>query len=123
MSNHHIGNAVIMRQILDEMINRIPGHRIQPRVRLVIKDTTRLSHHRPCQSHPLAHPSRKISGHLVLLTFQTDNFEGLTHPTGQLVGIHDPGLLQRKSNILRDRHRVKQGPALKHHADLFPGPT
>src|SRR5881628_2639669 len=116
--HHHARHAQLVAQPLDQPVDHIGVHGIEPRGRLVVQEILGLPRDRPRDSHALLHPARQLGRQLGRhLGRQVHEPQAFEHPVlaellvviAYLVGNAEP-------DVLGHAHRVEQRAVLEHVA-------
>jgi hypothetical protein len=118
--HHHAGHAQLGLQPLDQRVDHVGVHRVEPRRRLVVQQIRRLPGDRARDADALAHPPRQLGRHLLRhLGLQIHEPQALLHPIGaerQVAVLLVVG--DAEADVLEHVHRVEQRPVLEHVADV-----
>ena len=112
-------DVVLLRDLMDQVVDQHRGHRIESRVGLVTKQVFGVQYDGPCDSDPFDHSSTKFSRVEMVYVSQIDPFEAKVDPIPLFVHRHIGEEVQRQSDVLLYVRRIEQGSALKEHAHLF----
>src|SRR6267143_583069 len=107
--HHHAGDADLLLQPLDQPVDHVGGHRVEPGRRLVVQQVLGLARDRPGDADPLAHPPRQLGREFLRhLRRHVDEAQALPHPVRAVAVVPVTGLVgdaaDRKSTRLNSSH-------------------
>jgi hypothetical protein len=94
------------------VVKQIARHRIERTERLVHQQDFRFLCESARNPYPLTHPTRELMGLVSGEVLKVHGFQKILSDSGPFAS-RNPAQLQRKRNVLRDRHPRKQGRFLK----------
>src|SRR5437667_651082 len=118
--HHHARDSQLVPQPLDQPVDHVGVHGIEPRRRLVVQEILGLPRDRPRDPHALLHPARQLRRQLGRhLRREVHEPQAFLHPVrakllvvvARLVGDAEP-------DVLGHGHRVEQRAVLEYVADL-----
>src|SRR2546426_4689651 len=81
--HHHAGDADLVLQPLDQPVDHVGVHGVEPGGRLVVQQVLGLARDRAGDADPLAHPARELGRELLRhLGGEVDEAQALPHPVG-----------------------------------------
>ena len=119
MGDDHAGDAKLLVQVDDELIDLGTGHRVQAGRRLVVKEDLGIQRQRAGKAGPLFHPAGKLRGHFVGVLAEADQFQlDLDHDADRMLG--QIGMLaERERDVVRHAQGIEQRAALEQDADAL----
>src|SRR6184192_3201613 len=122
--HHDDGRAQAVAELEDQVVEQARAHRVEAGRRLVQQERFGIERDGPGQSGSLLHPTADLRRVVVLEASQADQCQLERGDVPDLVLGEIRVLLERKSDVLRERHRAPQRSALIEHAhapqDRFP---
>jgi hypothetical protein len=119
VGDDHVGAAVLLVDLLDELAQEGGAHRVQARVRLVEEHDVGVEHEGAREARTLAHPARQLVGHLVAGVGEADLGEPAMDDLHDLVLALVGVLAQRKGDVVQEVHRAEERAILEQDAELL----
>src|SRR5690606_2831075 len=121
VSDDHARDVELLLETHDQMVDAGRVDRVEARRGLVVEHHLGPHRNRPSEAHAFAHAPRQIGRAHLLDPRQADEAERPGHPLPALFDAHavPKVLLETIRDVLADRERVEQRPALEEHGDAL----
>ncbi len=114
VADHDRGEAELLVQLQDQVVNGVDENGVEARGRLVEEDDLGLVDEGPGDRHALAHAARDLRRVLVAHAGQAHLLELLLDAALDLACRQARLFPQREGDVVGHRHRVEEGPALEY---------
>ncbi len=111
-------HVILLRDVVDEVVDNERGFRVKSRVRFVAKQVFGVQGDGAGYGHSLLHAAREFAGGFALRFDEVDAVEaelGAAHAVFVRVGREH---VEREHHVLQHAHRVEEGGILEYHAHL-----
>ena len=112
-------DAVLLGDLVDQVVDDDRGLRVEARVGLVAEQVTRVEHDGAGNGHAFDHSARQLGGIEVVGVFQPHALQAEIHTFHLLFLALRGEEVERQLDVLLDGRRVEQRPALENHADVL----
>src|SRR2546425_2901542 len=118
--HHHAGDTDLVLQPLNQPVDHVGVHGVEPGGRLVVQQVLGLARDRAGDAAPLAHPARELGRELQRhLGGEVDEAQALPHPVGAVAVVVVARLVRdAEADVLVHAHGVEQRTGLKHVPDV-----
>src|SRR6267143_264259 len=118
--HHYAGDADFLLQPLDQPVDHVGVHRVEPGRRLVVQQVLGLAGDRPGDADPLAHPPRQLGRELLRhLRREVDEPQALAHPVHAVAVVRVTRLVgDAEADVLVYAHGIEQRAGLEHVPDV-----
>ena len=106
-------DVVLLRDLVDQVVDDDRGLRIEARVGFVAEQVARIEHDGPRDGHALDHAARQLG------RVEADTLQAEVHALHLLALALRGEEVERQLDILLDGRGVEQRPALEDHADVL----
>src|SRR5215217_4770729 len=117
--DHHVGAAVLLVHLLDELAQQRGADRVQAGVGLVEQHDVGVEHERAGKAGALAHPAGELVRGLVARALEPDLAQPPHDDLLDLVLALVRVLAQRERDVVVEVHRAEQRAVLEQHAELL----
>src|SRR5438477_4599456 len=113
------GDAETLLQSADQSIDRIGNDGIESGSRFIVKNARWLTDDRARETDAFFHAAAQVHRHFFFLPLEFHHLEHLGDAFTQNFRIALARFAQRERDVLRDRHRIEKGAALKKNSNLL----